>query len=436
MKIKVISRSAQKEARDVRDRKLVRRNLEPGQHPFAAAREYQRAVVAAKLDRMMAKPFVCALEGHADALTALAAPRRGQLIQCITGGADGEVRAWDLAGRKCAWRAAAHASAVTGVALSRNGASILSCGERSVKRWALEVADSLEDRPTPLQTWTSGGAVNDVDASWSKAAAGAFATAGAEGVVAVWDAERTKPTREWRWGSDSVFKARWNPAEPALLAATSRDRAATLYDARQKSALRRCVLRSPCRGLAWNPRDPTCFVVGGEDHLCYTFDVRNLKTPKMIHEGHVGAVVDVAFAPTGLEFATASQDRTCRIFPSRGGGLARGRSRDCYHGLRMQQLQCVRYTADATFLLTASEDFNLRVWKARASQKLGPVSRAEKAALDYRAHLLDRHKHMPTVKRIALSRNLPKMVKKLKTRGDEAKDRARAKLQRRMDHSR
>ena len=73
--IKVISRSAAKEARDTRDRKLVRRNLDPGQHPFAAAREHQRAVVAAKLDRMMAKPFICALEGHKDALTALAAFR-------------------------------------------------------------------------------------------------------------------------------------------------------------------------------------------------------------------------------------------------------------------------------------------------------------------------------------------------------------------------
>ena len=39
----------------------------------------------------MAKPFVCALEGHSDALTALAVPRRGVLVQCVSGGADGEV---------------------------------------------------------------------------------------------------------------------------------------------------------------------------------------------------------------------------------------------------------------------------------------------------------------------------------------------------------
>ena len=37
--IKAVSRSAKKEARDTSDHKYVRRNLDPSQHPFAAARE-------------------------------------------------------------------------------------------------------------------------------------------------------------------------------------------------------------------------------------------------------------------------------------------------------------------------------------------------------------------------------------------------------------
>ena len=109
MKIKTVSRSAKKEARDTADHKYVRRNLDPAAHPFAAAREHQRAVVAAKLDRMMAKPFVCALDGHRDAITCLGTPRRGQLVQVVSGGADGECRAWDLASRTCVWR---HHSAI------------------------------------------------------------------------------------------------------------------------------------------------------------------------------------------------------------------------------------------------------------------------------------------------------------------------------------
>ena len=42
---------------------------------------------------------------------------------------------------------------------------------------------------------------------------------------------------------------------------------------------------------------------------------------------------------------------------------------------------------------------------------------------------------MPAVKRIVRSRNLPKMVKKLRDRRDDEKDRARAKLAKTMAHS-
>lgn len=44
------------------------RNLNPVLHPFAKARERTRAMNAAKMDRMFAKPFVGALDGHTDAV--------------------------------------------------------------------------------------------------------------------------------------------------------------------------------------------------------------------------------------------------------------------------------------------------------------------------------------------------------------------------------
>lgn len=41
------------------------------------------------------------------------------------------------------------------------------------------------------------------------------------------------------------------------------------------------------------------FVVANEDHNLYTFDMRKLSTAKLIHKDHVGAVMDIAFSPTG-----------------------------------------------------------------------------------------------------------------------------------------
>jgi WD repeat and SOF domain-containing protein 1 len=48
------------------------RNLDPTLHPFARSREYTRALTAAKLDRMFAKPFVDSLEGHVDGVYCMA----------------------------------------------------------------------------------------------------------------------------------------------------------------------------------------------------------------------------------------------------------------------------------------------------------------------------------------------------------------------------
>jgi DDB1- and CUL4-associated factor 13 len=44
----------------------VARNLDPLMHPFAKARERVRALNAAKIERMFAKPFLASLEGHVD----------------------------------------------------------------------------------------------------------------------------------------------------------------------------------------------------------------------------------------------------------------------------------------------------------------------------------------------------------------------------------
>src|SRR5271154_2427053 len=64
------------------------RNLDPLMHPFARARERTRALNAAKLDRIFAKPFVDSLEGHIDAVEVLAR-KPGKLDVVASGAWDG-----------------------------------------------------------------------------------------------------------------------------------------------------------------------------------------------------------------------------------------------------------------------------------------------------------------------------------------------------------
>jgi WD repeat and SOF domain-containing protein 1 len=56
MKVKTISRNEEQYTRETtKDLFRVYRNYDPQQHPFERAREYTRALVATKMDRMFAK---------------------------------------------------------------------------------------------------------------------------------------------------------------------------------------------------------------------------------------------------------------------------------------------------------------------------------------------------------------------------------------------
>lgn len=57
-------------------------------HPFEKPREYTRAMNAAKLDRLFAKPFVAALDGHIDGIYSIArSPKRLDVM--ASGSGDG-----------------------------------------------------------------------------------------------------------------------------------------------------------------------------------------------------------------------------------------------------------------------------------------------------------------------------------------------------------
>lgn len=59
------------------------------------------------------------------------------------------------------------------------------------------------------------------------------------------------------------------------------------------------------------------------------------------------------------------------------------------------------FTADARFVLSGSDDGNVRMWKARASEKLGIIDARERAAIEYRDTLKEKWKFDPEVGRVS-----------------------------------
>lgn len=50
--------------------------------------------------------------------------------------------------------------------------------------------------------------------------------------------------------------------------------------------------------------------------------------------------------------------------------------REVYHTKRMQHVICVKWSSDSKYILSGSDEMNIRLWKANAAEKLGVVSPA------------------------------------------------------------
>ncbi len=108
--------------------------------------------------------------------------------------------------------------------------------------------------------------------------------------------------------------------------------------------------------------------------------------------------MSVDYAPTGKEFVSGSYDRTVRIFKSDSTG---GHSREVYHTKRMQRIFSVRFSADNKYVLTGSDDTNIRLWKAQAADRIRTLLPREQNKRDYLNKLKERYKFHKETSRIA-----------------------------------
>ncbi|KAI3669106.1 hypothetical protein L6452_40329 [Arctium lappa] len=432
MRVKVISRSADEFTRErSNDLQRVSRNYDPNLRTQEKAVEYVRALNAAKLDKVFARPFIGAMDGHIDAISCMA-KNPSHLKGLFSGSMDGDIRLWDIASRKTVCQYPGHQGAVRGLTVSTDGRVLVSCGsDCTVRLWRVPLAsgiesiDSSDSADKSLASYVWKNAFWAVDHQWE---GNHFATAGAQ--VDIWDHNRSVPVNSFEWGNDTVISVRFNPGEPNILATSGSDRSITLYDLRTSSPARKLIMRTKTNSIAWNPMEPMNFTAANENCNCYSFDARKLEEAKCVHKDHVSAVLDIDYSPTGREFVTGSYDRTVRIFQYNGG-----HSREIYHTKRMQRVFCVKFSCDASYVISGSDDTNLRLWKAKASEQLGVILPRERKKHEYMEAVKNRYKHLPEVKRILRHRHLPKPIYKAGLLRRTMADAEKRKEDRRRAHS-
>ncbi|PSK36796.1 hypothetical protein C7M61_003659 [Candidozyma pseudohaemuli] len=418
MKIKTLSRLADSyvPARNTQELAMPR-NLNPALHPFERAREYTRAVTATKLERMFAQPFVGQLgDGHRDGVYCLARNYK-TTNQVASGSGDGVVKYWNMTLREELVSFKAHEGMVTGLSVTpRRG--LLSCGDDTfIRLWSLESSDFPEEtgdlevfKPEGykqltnalIKTFAGDHAFKGLD---HHADEDIFVTGGAK--INLWDMSRTRPTLNLTWGADNVNSVKFNRTETNVLASAGLDNSIVLYDIRSNTAVQKVVTNMRANALSWNPMEAFNFASAHDDHNCYLWDMRRMDSSLNVYKDHVSAVMDLDFSPTGQDLVTGSYDKTIRIYRPRDG-----HSREIYHTKRMQRIFSVCFTTDLRYILSGSDDTNIRLWRANASDRLDVKSLKERSKRNYDEKLKERYKYMPEVRRIARHRHLPKVVKK------------------------
>jgi DDB1- and CUL4-associated factor 13 len=67
---------------------------------------------------------------------------------------------------------------------------------------------------------------------------------------------------------------------------------------------------------------------------------------------------------------------------------------------------------DATYIVSGSDDGNVRLWRTKASDRSVIRTARERQQLEYNDHLKEQFKHMPEIRKIARRRHVPKAINK------------------------
>jgi len=82
------------------------------------------------------------------------------------------------------------------------------------------------------------------------------------------------------------------------------------------------------------------------------------------------------------------------------------------HLANLPSVFSAKFTPDNKYVLSGSDDGNIRLWRTNASDRSGIKSARQRAKLEYDQALVNRYSHMPEIRRIKRQRHVPKTIKK------------------------
>lgn len=328
-----------------------------------------------------AADLVAELRGHTDWAMSVAFSRDSRYV--VTAGQDGTARVWETATGRSVAILRGHTGPIRAAGFTANGLRVITASEDGTAR-----------------VWDAGITGPDVvlaghtNAVWNAgfSSDGRYvATAGGDETARIWSAETGQSLAELRGHTGWVYQAIFSP--DGRLLTTGADRTARLWQSageagggaagwRQTAELRGHT--GDVTGAAFSP-DGKVAATASEDRTTRLWNMpaagaagdSAVISASVELAGHSGAVLAVAFSPDGQRLVTASSDGAARVWRLAFGDSGQVRAASPERELRHNgDVYTAVFSPDGTRILTASRDNLAVVWDAATGRPIFELGHA------------------------------------------------------------
>lgn len=335
------------------------------------------------------------MTGHADPIRGLAFSSGGDRIASASD--DKTVKVWDTKTGEEVITVTGHTESVSGVAFSPDGKQLVSTssGEQTVRIWDSRTGEQIKvvhhSRPevrrlsfspdgTRLGSITYGSYLVWDTQTWELVAevrahnrlvhcvafspdGTQIATAGDSTEIKLWDAQTGSLINTLNGHAKMVWGVAFSP-DGTRLASASADETVRIWNTHGDNDLTLSGHSEHVHCIAFSS-DGRQLASGAEAVI-----LRNAQTGdmKLRLEGHRASVVGLSFNPNGTRLASASADRTVRLWNTETGeevAVLKGHTGD---------VTGVEYSPDGNRLVSSSRDGTIKLWDARSQKETATLT--------------------------------------------------------------